>query len=102
MSLDVNRVNASPEIEEGSERLHLQRLADLHAIQQLAAIYPILVAFEGAGWLTSRQEEVDPHAEGRPRRRYYRLTAAGATEGRAAVAAREQRAGRGGVRRLAW
>ena len=43
MTVDVNNVNASPEIEEGSERLHVQRLADLHAIQQLAAIYPILV-----------------------------------------------------------
>lgn len=43
MTLDVTHVNASPVIEEGSERLHLQRLADLHAIQQLAAVYPILV-----------------------------------------------------------
>lgn len=43
MTVDVNNVNASPEIEVGSERFHLQRLADLHAIQQLAAIYPILV-----------------------------------------------------------
>jgi uncharacterized protein (TIGR02246 family) len=43
MNLDVNNVNASPEIQDGSERLHLQRLVDLHAIQQLAAIYPILV-----------------------------------------------------------
>lgn len=43
MKLDVNNVNASPEIQDGSERLHLQRLLDLHAIQQLAAIYPILV-----------------------------------------------------------
>jgi uncharacterized protein (TIGR02246 family) len=41
--LDVSSVNFSPEIEQGSELLHLQRLADLHAIQQLAAIYPILV-----------------------------------------------------------
>jgi DNA-binding PadR family transcriptional regulator len=38
-------------------------------------IYPILVAFENAGWLRSREEDdVDPHLEGRPRRRYYRLT----------------------------
>lgn len=43
MTFDVNRINASPDIEEGSERAHLQRLADLHAIQQLAAAYPILV-----------------------------------------------------------
>lgn len=43
MTLDVNRVNASPHIEAGTELLHLQRLADIQAIQQLGAIYPILV-----------------------------------------------------------
>ncbi len=37
-------------------------------------IYPILVAFEGVGWLSSREEdEVEPHVVGRPRRRYSRL-----------------------------
>ncbi|WP_243704742.1 PadR family transcriptional regulator [Micromonospora sp. KC723] len=64
-------------------------------------IYPILVAFEAAGWLTSRAEEVDVHAEGRPRRRYYRLTAEGVAAGRAAIAVRKQRA-QPGARRLAW
>src|SRR2546421_9414823 len=29
-------------------------------------IYPILVAFENAGWLRSREEDVDPHLAGRP------------------------------------
>jgi ketosteroid isomerase-like protein len=43
MTFDVTHVNASPDITAGSERLHVQRLADLHAIQQLAAVYPILV-----------------------------------------------------------
>ena len=43
MTFDVTQVNASPHIEAGSERLHLQRLADLHAIQQLTRVYPILV-----------------------------------------------------------
>ncbi|WP_405433183.1 PadR family transcriptional regulator [Micromonospora sp. NBC_00617] len=65
-------------------------------------IYPILVAFEGVGWLTSRAEEIDVHVEGRPRRRYYRLTADGVAAGRAAIAARKQRAQRAGARRLAW
>src|SRR5690606_13017913 len=41
--LDVRRVSISPEIQKGSERLHLQRLADVHAIRQLAEAYPILV-----------------------------------------------------------
>jgi DNA-binding PadR family transcriptional regulator len=45
-------------------------------------IYPILVAFENAGWLRSREEDVDPHVAGRPRRRYYALTPAGVGAGR--------------------
>lgn len=43
MALDVRNVNVSPVIEPGSELLHLQRLSDLHAIEQLAGVYPILV-----------------------------------------------------------
>lgn len=51
------------------------------------SVYPILVAFENEGWLESRFEQVDTAAAGRPRRRYYRLTAAGADAARAALAA---------------
>lgn len=40
-------------------------------------LYPILFRLEGAGWLKSRWEEEDPRALGRPRRRYYGLTALG-------------------------
>lgn len=66
-------------------------------------VYPILVAFETVGWLTSREEEVDVHTAGRPRRRYYRLTGAGVTAAREALAAVEKRRGaRAGARRLAW
>jgi len=54
-------------------------------------IYPILVAFEGAGWVTSRAEEIDVHAEGRPRRRYYRLTLPGIAVAEAAAAKAAQR-----------
>ena len=36
-------------------------------------IHPILARLERFGWLESDWEDVDPHAEGRPRRRYYRL-----------------------------
>lgn len=65
-------------------------------------VYPILVAFETVGWLVSREEDVDVHAAGRPRRRYYRLTAAGATAARDALAAAEQRrTARAGARRPA-
>ena len=40
-------------------------------------LYPILFRLERAGWLSSRWEEIDPKAEGRPRRRFYRLTEEG-------------------------
>ena len=40
-------------------------------------IHPILARFENLGWLESRWEDIKPRDEGRPRRRYYRLTAGG-------------------------
>ena len=40
----------------------------------------------GVGWLTSRWEEIDPRAEGRPARRYYQLTPDGLELARAALA----------------
>src|SRR3954453_23824379 len=49
-------------------------------------VHPILARLEGVGWLTSRWEDVDPQTEGRPPRRYYRLTAEGALAARAALA----------------
>ena len=49
-------------------------------------VHPILARLEGVGWLQSRWEDVDPRAEGRPARRYYRLTAEGAEAGQAALA----------------
>ena len=65
-------------------------------------VYPILVAFEGAGWLTSRDEDIDASVEGRPRRRYYRLTAEGVTAAREALARASRRRSAPGDRRLAW
>jgi DNA-binding PadR family transcriptional regulator len=42
-------------------------------------IYPILARLERIGWAESDWEDADAHiAEGRPRRRYYRLTREGA------------------------
>jgi PadR family transcriptional regulator, regulatory protein PadR len=40
-------------------------------------LYPLLSRLEVAGWLKSTWEQIDPVAEGRPPRRYYRLTARG-------------------------
>jgi PadR family transcriptional regulator, regulatory protein PadR len=48
--------------------------------------YPILLRLENEGWVTSRWEDIDPAAEKRPPRRYYRLTASGATQASAAIA----------------
>ncbi|WP_371778332.1 PadR family transcriptional regulator [Streptosporangium subroseum] len=49
-------------------------------------IHPILARFEGIGWLESHWEDLDPSKEGRPRRRYYRLTPDGAECARLALA----------------
>ncbi|TNB48142.1 PadR family transcriptional regulator [Martelella lutilitoris] len=42
------------------------------------SLYPILMRLERAGWLHSEWEAGDPKALGRPRRRYYKLSADGA------------------------
>ena len=52
--------------------------------------YPILLRLEKDGWVTSWWEEISPEAEGRPRRRYYRLTATGAAKASSAIAAARQ------------
>lgn len=49
-------------------------------------VHPILARLEGLGWVESRWEDIDPRREGRPARRYYRLTAAGVDAARAALA----------------
>ncbi|MEU8820647.1 helix-turn-helix transcriptional regulator [Actinoplanes sp. NPDC048796] len=49
-------------------------------------IHPILARLEGLGWLESRWEDIDPGKEGRPRRRYYRLSSDGAELARQALA----------------
>ena len=53
---------------------------------QAGTAYPILLRLEHEGWVTSRWEDVDPRAEKRPARRYYRLTADGAVQASAALA----------------
>jgi DNA-binding PadR family transcriptional regulator len=49
-------------------------------------VHPILARLEGVGWLQSRWEDIDPQVEGRPARRYYRLTADGARAAQVALA----------------
>jgi PadR family transcriptional regulator, regulatory protein PadR len=44
--------------------------------QPSGTLYPIVARLEHAGWLIGSREEIDPHAEGRPARRVYRITGA--------------------------
>ena len=49
-------------------------------------LYPLLQRLEQAGWVTSEWEEIDPSEAGRPRRRYYTLTALGQSRAAAELA----------------
>jgi PadR family transcriptional regulator PadR len=51
------------------------------------SLYPMLARLEGAGWLTSGKEDIDPHAEGRPPRRHYIISGAAVTAVRIQLAA---------------
>jgi PadR family transcriptional regulator PadR len=62
--------------------------------------YPIMMRLENERWATSWWEDISPEIEGRPRRRYYRLTANGAAEASAAIAT-ARRPSRGALRSLA-
>lgn len=42
-------------------------------------VYPLLDRTEAAGWVAARTEDITPQDEGRPRRRYYRITPDGLT-----------------------
>lgn len=60
-------------------------------------LYPILLRLENAGWLKSRWEVEDPQSLGRPRRRFYRVTALGEKNVEAALRQFEP-----AIRRFAW
>jgi DNA-binding PadR family transcriptional regulator len=69
--------------------------------QPSGTLYPILTRLQDAGWLSADWEDIDASAEGRPARRYYRLTAEGVTVARTELAALSARLrpGRAGRRR---
>jgi len=48
-------------------------------------IYPILARLEASGWIESEWEDIDPVAEGRRPRRYYRLTGEGEASARSVL-----------------
>ncbi len=49
-------------------------------------LHPILARLEGLGWVDSFWENIDVRKEGRPRRRYYRLSPEGLARARTALA----------------
>jgi PadR family transcriptional regulator PadR len=58
------------------------------------SLYPILARLEEAGWLTSAWESSEDIGAGRPRRRYYQLSADGVVATRSALADSGTPAGR--------
>jgi DNA-binding PadR family transcriptional regulator len=70
---------------ESGRELYGLEIGELAGLRS-GTVHPILARFEGAGWLQSRWEDIDPQVEGRPARRYYRLTAEGAPAAQAALA----------------
>ncbi len=83
MTTSVLKVVAALLAEPDAERYGLQIMQDTGLPS--GTLYPILVRLERAGWVASRWEDADPVAEGRPTRRYYRLTADGAVAARREV-----------------
>jgi PadR family transcriptional regulator, regulatory protein PadR len=72
-------------LEEPTRELYGIQIGDEAGLPS-GTVHPILARLEGVRWVESRWEDVDPRVEGRPARRYYRLTAAGATSARHALA----------------
>jgi PadR family transcriptional regulator, regulatory protein PadR len=64
----------------------VERCGDTFAGLPSGTIHPILARLETVGWLTSRWEEIDPRAEGRPARRSSRLTPDGLQLAKGALA----------------
>jgi PadR family transcriptional regulator PadR len=85
MTTAVAKVIAALLADVGADRygLELMRATGLAS----GTLYPILTRLERAGWVSADWEDIDPVAEGRPSRRYYRLTAHGAATGRTELAA---------------
>jgi DNA-binding PadR family transcriptional regulator len=92
MTTSVLKVAAALLADPAAERYGLQ-LMQATGLPS-GTLYPILVRLERAGWVESRWEQADPAAEGRPTRRYYRLTPDGAVEARREVAAMQQQMAR--------
>ncbi|HEY1488747.1 MAG TPA: PadR family transcriptional regulator [Micromonosporaceae bacterium] len=84
MTTSVLRVVSAMLTDPSAERYGLDLMHDTDLAS--GTLYPILVRLERAGWVSSHWEDIDPVAEGRPNRRYYRLTADGAANARHEIA----------------
>jgi PadR family transcriptional regulator PadR len=92
MTTPVLKVVAALLEDAADERYGLQLMQDTRLPS--GTLYPILVRLERAGWVTSRWEQADPVAEGRPNRRYYRLTTEGTVQARREVALMQEQMSR--------
>ena len=63
-------------LDRSSQRMYGYELMQITGLAS-GTLYPILMRFEDAGWLSSSWEAADPKEAGRPRRRLYRINAAG-------------------------
>jgi DNA-binding PadR family transcriptional regulator len=85
MTLQTQLVLRAMLAEPAAQRYGLQLCAETGLPS--GTIYPILARLEQLAWVDSRWEDPGEHvAEGRPRRRYYRLTDDGAVLARGALA----------------
>jgi PadR family transcriptional regulator PadR len=84
ITIPTARILAALLAEPGADRYGLELMQATGLAS--GSLYPILHRLQGAGWVEARWEDVDPAAEGRPARRFYRLTADGVVNARQALA----------------
>jgi PadR family transcriptional regulator, regulatory protein PadR len=79
-------------LEKPTEEMYGQQICTAAGLPS-GTIHPILARLEGMHWAVSRwEDDATAHAEGHPRRRYYRLTEDGAERARIALAQATKRA----------
>jgi PadR family transcriptional regulator PadR len=81
--MTLHTVRVLLELRRGSRYgLDLSRILNLKG----GSLYPLLDRLEKAGLIDSEWEQIDPHEEGRPPRRYYTINALGRKQVEAALA----------------
>lgn len=84
ITTSVVRVLSALLADPGADRYGLDLMQDTGLAS--GTLYPILIRLQRAGWVESYWEDIDPVAQGRPSRRYYRLTVDGAVRARQELA----------------